>query len=175
MNTRRVRAAAATTVLLLQGCASAGGGAGAGATDNDASSSAAVESFSKDVGLATAFDLERQTRRILERYQYEIIRFDEGAYTFVDTAWKPRPVLPDEQAMGIVAARTRILIRTRLRSRVTDETLAVHRVTFSAENMVRIGDADWQYGVMTEDFKDYLDRIATQFESEFRTGIRRNE
>ncbi|MCH7476131.1 MAG: hypothetical protein IIA27_15885, partial [Gemmatimonadetes bacterium] len=98
---------------------------------------ASGDSFSQDVGLATMADLERLTNRILERYQYDIERFDKGAYTFIDTRWRDRPVTADERASGFVAARTRILIRTRLRSRVTNPTLAVHRVTFNAENLVR--------------------------------------
>ncbi len=160
-----------TVVMLTLGCAS--GGASAGADEAGPGPEAGGDSFSQDVGLATMADLERLTNRILQRYQYEIERFDKGAYTFIDTRWRDRPVTEDERASGFVAARTRILIRTRLRSRVTTQILAVHRVTFNAENQVkRSAGGDWER-VATEGFRDYVSRIALQFETEFRAGIRR--
>ncbi len=155
--------------MLTVGCASGGASAGA----DEAAPEASGDSFSKDVGLATMTDLERLTNSILQRYQYEIERFDQGPYTFIDTRWRDRPVTQDERESGFVAARTRILIRTRLRSRATTQVLAVHRVTFNAENQVkRSADGDWER-VMTEGFRDHVSRIALQFETEFRAGIRR--
>ncbi len=158
-----------TVAMLTVGCASGGASAGADEPEPEASGG----SFSRDVGLATMADLERLTNRILERYQYEIERFDKGAYTFIDTRWRDRLVTEDERASGFVAARTRILIRTRLRSRATTPILAVHRVTFNAENQVRrSAGGDWER-VATEGFRDHVSRIALQFETEFRAGIRR--
>ena len=160
-----------TVAMLTVGCAS--GGASAGADEPAPAPEASGDSFSKDVGLATMADLERLTTRIFERYQYEIERFDKGAYTFIDTRWRDRLVTEDERASGFVAARTRILIRTRLRSRATTPILAVHRVTFTAENLVRrSGGGDWER-VNTEGFRDHVSRIALQFETEFRAGLRR--
>ena len=160
-----------TVAMLTVGCAS--GGASAGADEPGPEPVASGDSFSQDVGLATMADLERLTTRILERYQYDIERFDKGAYTFIDTSWRDRPVTADERASGFVAARTRILIRTRLRSRATSRILAVHRVTFHAENLVRrAAGGDWER-VVTEGFLDHVSRIALQFETEFRAGIRR--
>ncbi len=160
-----------TVAMLTVGCAS--GGASARADEPGPELEASGDSFSKDVGLATIADLERLTNKILERYQYEIERFDKGAYTFIDTRWRDRLVTEDERASGFVAARTRILIRTRLRSRATTQILAVHRVTFNAENLVRrSAGGDWER-VMTEGFRDHVSRIALQFESEFRAGLRR--
>ena len=160
-----------TVAMLTVGCAS--GGASAGADEPKPEPEASGGSFSRDVGLATMADLERLTNRILERYQYEIERFDKGAYTFIDTRWRDRLVTEDERASGFVAARTRILIRTRLRSRATTPILAVHRVTFNAENLVRrSAGGDWER-VATEGFRDHVSRIALQFETEFRAGIRR--
>jgi hypothetical protein len=162
-----------TVAMLALGCASGGASAGADEPGSGPGPQASGDSFSKDVGLATAADLERQTNRILERYQYSIERFDIGAYSFIDTRWKDRPVTEDERASGFVAARTRIMIRTRLRSRATDPVLAVHRVTFNAENLVRrAAGGDWER-VVTEGFLDHVSRIALQFETEFRAGIRR--
>ena len=164
--------AAPVVMMLIWGCASGGGAV----TSEEPRPLDEAAIFSQDVGLATMTDLRRMTNRILQRYQYQIERFDEGAYTFIDTRWKDRPVFADEAAMGVVAARTRILIRTRLRSRATTQILAVHHVTLSAENMVRItGEDEWQSAVMTAEFKDYASRIALQFETEFRAGIRRDE
>ncbi len=160
-----------TVAMLTFGCAS--GGASGGADEPEPEPVASGDGFSQNVGLATAADLERLTNRILERYQYEIERFDEGPYTFIDTRWRDRPVTEDERASGFVAARTRILIRTRLRSRATAQILAVHRVTFTAENLVRrSADGDWER-VATKGFRDHVSRIALQFETEFRAGIRR--
>ena len=160
-----------TVAMLTVGCAS--GGASAGAAEAEPEPQASGDSFSQDVGLATITDLERLTNRILERYHYTIERFDKGAYTFIDTSWKDRPVTEDERASGFVAARTRILIRTRLRSRATTQILAVHRVTFNAENLMRrSADGDWER-ILTEGFRDHVSRIALQFETEFRAGIRR--
>ena len=162
-----------TVAMLTVGCASGGASAGADGPGPGSEPEASGDSYSKDVGLATVADLERQTNRILERYQYSIERFDIGAYSFIDTRWRDRPVTEDERASGFVAARTRILIRTRLRSRVTDPVLAVHRVTFNAENLVRrSAGGDWER-VVTEGFVDHVSRIALQFETEFRAGIRR--
>ncbi len=168
---RLFHGAVLTVAMLTVGCAS--GGASAGAEAPGPEPEAFGDSFSRNVGLATMADLRRLTNRILERYQYEIERFDEGAYTFIDTRWRNRPVTEDERASGFVAARTRILIRTRLRSRATTQILAVHRVTFNAENQVRRSlDGDWER-IATEGFRDHVSRIALQFETEFRAGIRR--
>ncbi len=168
---RLFRGTVLTIAMLTVGCAS--GGASGGVDEPGAEPRASGDGFSQDVGLATAADLRRLTNRILERYQYEIERFDEGAYTFIDTRWRDRPVTEDERASGFVAARTRILIRTRLRSRATSQILAVHRVTLTAENLVRRSvDGDWER-IATEGFRDHMSRIALQFETEFRAGIRR--
>ena len=168
---RLFHGAVLTVAMLTVGCAS--GGASAGANEQGPEPEAFGDSFSQNVGLATMSDLRRLTNRILERYQYEIERFDEGAYTFIDTRWKDRPVTEDERASGFVAAQTRILIRTRLRSRATAQILAVHRVTFNAENLVkRSAGGDWER-IATAGFRDHASRIAFQFETEFRAGIRR--
>ncbi len=159
-----------TVAMLTVGCAS--GGASAGADEPAPAPVASGDGFRKEVGLATISDLERLTTRIFERYQYEIERFDIGAYTAIDTRWRDRLVTEDERARGFVAARTRILIRTRLRSRATTQILAVHRVTFNAENLLRRSGGDWER-VMTEGFRDHVSRIALQFETEFRAGLRR--
>ena len=162
---------ALTVAMLTVGCAS--GGASAGADEPGPEREARGDSFRKDVGLATLADLERVTYRIFERYQYEVERFDKGAYTFIDTRWRDRVPTEDERASGFVAVRTRILIRTRLRSRATTQILAVHRVTLTAENEARrSGGGDWER-IMTEGFRDHVSRIALQFETEFRAGIRR--
>ncbi len=79
-----------TVAMLTVGCAS--GGASAGANEQGPEPEAFSDNFSQDVGLATMSDLRRFTNRILERFQYEIERFDEGAYTFIDTRWRNRPV-----------------------------------------------------------------------------------
>ncbi len=168
---RLIHGVVLTVAMLTVGCAS--GGASAGANEQGPEPEAFSDNFSQDVGLATMSDLRRFTNRILERYQYEIERFDEGAYTFIDTRWRNRPVTEDERASGFVAAQTRILIRTRLRSRATTQILAVHRVTFNAENLVRRSvDGDWER-IATEGFRDHVSRIALQFRTEFSAGIRR--
>ena len=171
---RLIHGGALLLSIMAVGCASGGGATGGSGDPADPTALSAGETFSQDVGLATITDLRRITESIMERYQYEIERFDEGAYTVVDSYWKDRQLLPDERDAGFVGAQTRLLIRTRLRARATTQTLAVHRVTFQAENMLRrTPGGEWEFGILTDDFKDLVENIARQFESEFRAGIRR--
>ena len=107
---RLVYGSALTLAVFTLGCASGGGTPSAGG-GNTATSLSAGDSFSQNVGLATIADFRRQTERILERYQFQIERFDEGAYTSVDTYWKDRQITDQEAAAGYIAAQTRILLR----------------------------------------------------------------
>lgn len=131
--------------------------------------------FSTDVGTATEFDFYQKTRRILDRYQYEIIRQEESVdMLYVETRWNDRIPLEDEQAIEIVQARTRVIVQARPRTRGGTGSSRVYKVHFIAENEVLfINNDEWVRVPLTPQCRAYLAKFADDLQTEFRTGIRK--
>jgi hypothetical protein len=137
-------------------------------------------SYDMDVGRASRLQIDETVPRILNRYAYEIERIEDYTSSYyLLTLWKWREPLADEAALGYSEANTRITIEARAITSArgdptgTVQTPAVWRVRLKAENRLKrpLG-ADWEEPALTDDFMEYMNRIAndikTLFESRFR-------
>jgi hypothetical protein len=133
--------------------------------------------YSADIGMATDFDTMDKTRRLLSRFQYQLIREERTADEFYfETGWKDRQPFADEREVGIVAARTRIIIRARPRGRVGTGLAKLNRIRFFAENEVLFGGTgEWMRAPMSGMLTAYLKELVNDFKTEFRAGIRKFE
>ena len=118
--------------------------------------------FTANIGTATAYDIKTKTRRLLMRYQYEIVR-EEFSYDqlYFESEWRNRAPFDDEIDMGIVEGRMRITINAvpRTRSSITGNDLNVVRVY--GENMVRFqGSDEWVRLAMTNMVRKYFAKFA---------------
>lgn len=145
------------------GCA-AGSGSGFGGPDM----------YRETLGQASPHDFSRHTRRILERYHYQIERVDSTASLQVfRTRWRNRYPFDDELVFGAVDARTRLIIQARSRGGAGAGGASDLRVVnFTAENQVLIGDTNvWRHDILTDLFRDYVKEISGALKTEFR-GMR---
>ena len=131
--------------------------------------------FNANVGTATAYDIKEKTRRLLMRYQYEIVR-EEHTYDqeYFESEWKNRRPFEDEIDLGIVAGRSRLTINAipRTRTAITGSDLYVVRVY--GENMVRFqGSDEWIRPTMTDMARKYFAKFAEDLRLELSTGIRK--
>lgn len=152
------------SVLFVAGCAGTSGAGDLGLPGH----------YQADVGLATAFDLRDKTRRVLDKYQFEVLRFDQNAdMIYYETQWKDRYPFQDEVDQGIEGTRTRIIIQGKPRTRRKNQS-DVFSVKFSAESQVRLKEtSDWHYALISPMAKIYLKQLADDLETEYRSGLRR--
>jgi hypothetical protein len=96
------------SVLLFTatGCATGGGGE----TTQDPSF------FRMDIGAARATDFLTETLDILRRRQYLIFRTDPLPALLVETEWRNHTPFEDEEALGALEVRCRIIVRGRERA-----------------------------------------------------------
>jgi hypothetical protein len=150
---------ALAAVVVAAGCASTGPG-----------SSSAL--FQRNVGNASRPDALDRSLRIVHQFQYEILRQDEGANIRIETHWKPRVPFEDEVAMGVTAAETRLIITANLRNDL--KATASYDVNLTVENRVRVGLSNsWNETTATGAFREYADRITSDFRRELTIGVRR--
>lgn len=132
--------------------------------------------FSVSAGETTMHDLYIKTARILNRDLFEIVRQEESTQlVYLETRWQFRPPFEDEQAQGIAEARTRLIVRARLRrAAVIAGGSNLYTVQITAENMVQlIGAEEWSRITNTPMYKAYIRNIAKELENEFRMSMRR--
>ncbi|RKY88150.1 hypothetical protein DRQ09_03335 [candidate division KSB1 bacterium] len=151
--------------------------------------------FRTNLGLVTSYDFNEKTFRILNKYQYDVVRTEQTPEEqYVETQWKDHLPYADEQELGVVASRTRIILRARPRTRseTREQTVksqnmeelpvvgggkvlaGLNRVEFVAEYMVQLQDnLEWQQIPMTKAVKKYLRRVADELKMEYVTGIRK--
>lgn len=122
---------------------------------------------------ATPRDILSHTQQILVgKYQYELSRSDDSPSSiYIETMWKELNPTEDEQSRGIEEIRTRFTIISReVRSGISNTQL--HNLTFQAEVETSTGEeGGWSRETITEERKEYLDRIFYDFETEFRSGV----
>lgn len=137
--------------------------------------SSASNTYTANVGTATAYDFKDKTQRLFTRYQFQVYRFQETAdLIFIETEWKLRYPFEDELAHGIEEAKTRIVAEARPRSRMSSGGSELNRVSFYAENLVRFKQShEWQPVALSDMLKSYLKEFADDLTTEFRTGIRK--
>lgn len=160
----RLSVTLSTLALLCVGC---------GSQSADVSRSRA-STFSADLGTATAYDFKDKTGRMLDRYQFQLFRFEETAdIIYMETDWKARYPFEDELEEGIAEARTRLIIQARPRTR-NPAGSDLHTVRLVAENRVRFQDSgEWQRIPMSKQLISYFKRFADELQTEFRTGFRK--
>ncbi|MFQ5605389.1 MAG: hypothetical protein ACE5HS_19145 [bacterium] len=131
-----------------------------------------VGQYTTEVGLATEFDAVDKTRRLLDRHHYELFREENDASgIYFETRWKERQPFEDELFLGITAARTRLIIRARPKSRFGTGMSVNYRIKFFAENEVLTQAAgEWTREPLSTELKNYLKMIANEFKTEFKTG-----
>ncbi len=139
-----------------------GGAAGSGGT----------EMYRRDLGTGTVFDIVRYTDQALGEFQYDVERVDSSsARVRIETRWKSRFPLADEQDLDVVQAMTKITVTARSRGGGSDD---LNRAELLAENRVRFADStEWRHGFITPLFREYVDSIADDIRFELSQGVRR--
>jgi hypothetical protein len=154
----------AVTILALSvnGCSSSG-----------AFDKSSAQTYTANLGTATHYDFRDKTRKMLDRFQFYILRYEQTTdATFFETDWKIRYPFEDEILDGIEEARTRLIITANPRTRVPIGP-DLQTVRMEAENQIRYRhSADWHYKEMSPMLKGYLRDFADKLSTEFRTGIR---
>lgn len=131
--------------------------------------------YSANLGTATSYDFKEKTQRLLMRYQYELVRFEETSdQIYYETEWKNRTPFDDELELGIVEGRTRFTINAHPRGRIGVGGADLNVVRLFGENMVRYeGSDEWLRVPMSKMLRAYFNKFAEELKLEFRTGIRK--
>lgn len=146
-------------LLLLAGCASGG-----------SEPAAPNGRVTFDAGSGSGSDIAEKVTRVLTRSQYEIYRREPEPNIYFETYWRERYPLPDEEAQGLGEAKTRILIRARMRQRTRSGDL--YGVSLIAENLTRGKGGEWAPTPPSDDFKQYVKKLADEIKAELDAGIR---
>ena len=162
MSRRETIAAIFLCLILLMGCASSGNGGGG------------VKNYLKNVGTATPLDVNQKTNRILQKYQYRVVRSQEDEYQmYFETDWRYRTPFEDELETGVVDARTRLTVTGKPRSRTGVAGADLYVVRVMAENEARYeGSQQWMRVPMSNMLVEYLDKISDDLKLELLQGIR---
>lgn len=129
--------------------------------------------YRERIGQASAYDFSRLTRRILERFHYEVERSDSTENLHeIRTRWQHRYPFEDEQAIGATDAMTRFILRARSRGGSGTGASSLRVVELVAENQLLIQDTNaWRHGTMTTQFRDFVREIVQELKAEF-SGVR---
>jgi hypothetical protein len=136
--------------------------------------SGAMGAYREQLGLATPGDLARETRLVLERFQYEMEREDSSlTYQVFRTRWKGRTPFQDELDSGVVESMTRLVVTGRARGGGGSGSSNVQVVEFVAENRVLFEpDGEWDLGLATPLFREHVEEIATELKMRLTQGLR---
>ena len=144
------------------------------ASSSNTEAGANVKAYTTNLGTATLYDINQKTSLILDRYQFQIIRFESSTdMTYYETEWKSRYPFEDEIDQGVQQARTRIIIQATPRARgALGADLSTVRL--QVENQVRYRDGvEWHYAAVAGMLKSYIKELIDNLTTEFRTGIRK--
>lgn len=132
--------------------------------------------YTASLGIATTRDFYNESIPILTRYNYLIEKSEEyGTTYYLETRWSAGPPFADEEEIGVLQARTRIILRAKARQVTSRSNVArrLNQVVLTAENEVTFGDDDkWHKIPLTDMRKEYFRRIADELKIEFNTGLR---
>lgn len=123
-------------------------------------------SFNDRTGQVTETDLYMRLPRVLAKYGF-FIRSGESSYqslTF-ETDWRTRKIFPDEQALGVTAARTKLRFRAIWNGKFYSLRLLM-------DNEVQHGSGLWIQGEPGKDFLAYAKEIANDIRAEVASGMR---
>lgn len=130
--------------------------------------------YRQSVGSASRADVVAKTTEILQtRYAYRFERqVDSNEDIRLETQWRDLTPTEDERALGITAARSRIMVTARPRNR-TSGLGNTYSVTFLGEVEARtMENTLWLPIALTDERKEYYREIYKYLETELRTGLR---
>ena len=128
--------------------------------------------YNRNVGTAYPLDMKTKTVRILNKFNYVVVRQEESfEQIYYETDWRYRQPFDDEIDLGIVDARTRLTVTATPRTRVGTD---LYNVRVRAETQVRFQDTE-EFTVvpMSDLLIKYLNDISDDLKMELSTGIRR--
>lgn len=131
--------------------------------------------FTTRIGTATSYDFKETVSRLLNRYQYDVVRFEQtNDQIYIETYWRYRFPFEDEINLGVADAETRFIINARPRKRSYLSSSDLWVVQFQGENQVRLGNSDaWVNAPMTNMAMSYFNKFADDLKIEFYTGLRK--
>jgi len=134
-------------LISIAGCASANGG---------------TALYRRDIGTASGPDAVTLAEQVINRRGYEVEHVETTPEIRMLTKWKQRRPLADEQALGITAAESRIIVVGRQRGQT--EMGSFYSINMTIENRVRVaGSPDWNEALNTEMFRAYADEISEDY------------
>ncbi len=146
--------------LLVTGCAALSGG---GSLDG---------SVQRNVGVASHYDLAEKASRVIQLNQFEVEREEYDGIFYIETRWRDRAPFDDEQANGVEAAQSRMIVRGSPRAPDPDGQL--YNVTVIVQNRVSVvGESGWRRDLTTSRFNEYARQITEDLRDELEIGVRR--
>lgn len=143
--------------LLAGGCASGG-----------------VQAFEEtqmreDMGRITQGTLEDGLSKMIRKYALQLVFNDvRGRDLYYETAWESRPVLAEEEVVGVTNARNRIVIRGR---RLETQVFRFH---WQVDNEVTtVTRPEWHAARIPDDVVKNYTKIYSDLSMEVRSGVRR--
>ena len=155
----------ALALFFLLGC---GGTASKGARDSG-------NTYAALLGQASPFDFGDLVRQALDKYQFQVSRYDEtNERVYLETQWKLRRLFDDEETQGVVEAQTRLILETRPRLR-SGGTVKLSNVYYRAENKVLFETARdiWVNAPLSPMCHAYLQKIGDELKDKFTATMRR--
>jgi len=119
--------------------------------------------ISYNLGKLTEFDFDQTMPQILRKYQYEIYQvYETAAYRTIETEWKFRYPLKDEEDSGVIEGKIRLVFRFR---ELSDQTFYGR---LEIENMVRTSDdPEWFISPASPLLKAELERLMEDLKDRF--------
>lgn len=116
-----------------------------------------------NLGKATQYDINQTIPRILRKFQFQILdQYDTGGYYTIETDWKHRYPMQDEQEIGIIEGKIRLFIRMR---KISDN---LSYVQLEVENMIKTTeDRAWFNSKPEEQIENEIERIVEELKFEF--------
>lgn len=131
--------------------------------------------YRRNVGKAFPLDMKEKTERILNKFNYTVVRREETyEQIYYETDWRYRSPFEDESELNIADARTSLTVNAVPRTRGGMPGANLYNVHLSAENEVRFeGSEEWVRVPMSNMLIAYLDKIAEDLKLELLQGIRK--
>ncbi|MFC1492487.1 hypothetical protein ACFL6O_00890 [candidate division KSB1 bacterium] len=132
--------------------------------------------FQKSMGDHLRNDIIEQCNNLATKHGFDIERLEgaeatDGGDIYIETRWKDRVPFEEEKAEGIVAARTKIILRARPTQKALNFTSGqrMYRVTYVMEHEFMVGlDREWIKRPFCPKLEDYCRRIYDEYKSQLR-------
>ncbi|MCP4726499.1 MAG: hypothetical protein GY863_15750 [bacterium] len=132
--------------------------------------------FQKSMGDHLRGDIVDQSTKLFAKHGFELERqegadINDAGDIYVETRWKDRLPFDEEKSEGIVAVRTKIVIRARRTQKVLNFTTnqVMFRVTYVMEHEFMVGlDREWVKRPFCPKQEEYCHRIYDEYRSQLR-------